>query len=72
MGAQYVGRTGRILDTGAQLPAVTAAAAIGVGVLSNTLFKLVIGMTIGAKLFRRVVAIGLSAVACALSLLWLR
>jgi len=61
-------------DTGAQLPAATAATAIGVGVLSNTLLKLVIGMTMGAKQFRSVVAIGLSAVAvaCALSLLWLR
>jgi uncharacterized membrane protein (DUF4010 family) len=60
--------------TGAQLPAATAATAIGVGVLSNTLLKLAIGMTIGAKQFRSLVAIGLSAVAvaCALSLLWLR
>jgi uncharacterized membrane protein (DUF4010 family) len=61
-------------DTGAQLPTATAATAIAIGVLSNTLLKLAVGMTIGVKQFRRVVAIGLSAVAvaCALSLLWLR
>jgi len=61
-------------DPGAQSPVATAATAIAIGVLSNTLLKLAVGMIIGVKQFRRVVAIGLSAVAaaCALSLLWLR
>jgi uncharacterized membrane protein (DUF4010 family) len=61
-------------DTGAQLPAETAATAIAIGVLSNTLMKLAMGLIIGVKQFRRVVGIGLSAVAvaCALSILWLR
>jgi uncharacterized membrane protein (DUF4010 family) len=61
-------------DTGAQLPAATAATAIAIGVLANTLLKLALGLIIGVKQFRRVVGIGLSAVAvaCALSILWLR
>ena len=60
-------------DTGAQLPAATAATAIAIGVLSNTLLKLAVGAIIGVKQFRRVVGIGLSAVAvaCALSIFWL-
>jgi uncharacterized membrane protein (DUF4010 family) len=61
-------------DTSAQLPAATAAPAIAIGVLSNTLLKLAVGMILGVKQFRKIVVIGLSAVAvaCALSLLWLR
>lgn len=60
-------------DTGAQLPPATAATAIAIGVLSNTLLKLAVGLIIGVRQFRRVVGIGLSAVAvaCALSLFWL-
>jgi uncharacterized membrane protein (DUF4010 family) len=60
-------------DTNAQLPAATAATAIAIGVLSNTLLKLAVGVIIGVKQFRKVVGIGLSAVAvtCALSLFWL-
>ena len=62
-----------VKDSGAQLPATTAATAMAIGVLSNTLLKLGIGMIIGAKQFRRVVGIGLFAVAvaCVLSLFWL-
>ena len=60
-------------DTGAQLPAATAATAIAIGVLSNTLLKLAVGVIIGGSGFRKVVGIGLSAVAvaCALSIFWL-
>lgn len=59
--------------TGAQLPAATAATAIAIGVTSNTLLKLGVATIIGVKEFRRVAAVGLSAIAfaCALSLLWL-
>lgn len=61
-------------DTGAQLPAPIAARAIVVGVLANTLLKLAIGVGLGAREFRKVVFVGLSAVAiaCAASLLWIR
>jgi uncharacterized membrane protein (DUF4010 family) len=61
-------------DTAAQLPATTAAAAMAIGVLSNTLLKLAIGVVIGVKQFRRLVFVGLSAVAlaCGISLMWLR
>lgn len=60
-------------DTGAQLPAATAATAIAIGVLSNTLLKLAVGMIIGVKQFRKIVGFGLSAVAvaCAVSIFWL-
>lgn len=61
-------------DTGARWPAATAATALAIGVLFNTLLKLAVRMTIGVKQFRKVVGIGLSAVAvaCVLSVLWLR
>ena len=61
-------------DTGAQLPAPTAAMAIAIGILFNTLLKLILGMTVGVKQFRRRVVIGLSAVAlaCAVALVWAR
>jgi uncharacterized membrane protein (DUF4010 family) len=61
-------------DTAAQLPAATAATAIAIGVLSNTLLKLAIGVLIGVKQFRRLVFVGLSAVAlaCGISLMWSR
>lgn len=60
-------------DTGAQLPATTAATAIAIGVISNTLLKLGVATIIGVREFRRVAGVGLSAIAfaCALSLLWL-
>ena len=60
-------------DIGTRLPAATAATAIAIGVFSNTLLKLALGTIIGAKQFRRVVGVGLSAVAvaCALSIFWL-
>lgn len=59
---------------GEQLPITTAARAITIGVLANTLLKLSIGVLIGAKQFRRSVLPGLLAVAlaCAASLAWLR
>lgn len=52
-------------DTGTQLPPTTAATAIAIGVVANTLLKLAIGIVVGIKDFRKVVAIGLSAVAAA-------
>lgn len=52
-------------DIRSQLPAVTAATAIAIGVITNTLLKLGIGAVIGVKEFRKVVVIGLSAVAAA-------
>lgn len=61
-------------DTGAQLAVATAARAIAIGVLANTLLKLGIGVVLGVKEFRKAVFIGLSAVAvaCAVSFLWMR
>jgi uncharacterized membrane protein (DUF4010 family) len=61
-------------ETGSQLPIAAAARAIAIGVLANTLLKLSIGILIGAKQFRRIVLLGLLAVAlaCAVSLAWLR
>lgn len=44
-----------------------AAAAMGVGVLANTLFKLGIAAVFGARQFRRYVAVGLLALALALA-----
>jgi uncharacterized membrane protein (DUF4010 family) len=63
-----------VKDTGAQLPIATAARAIAIGILANTLLKLSIGVLIGVKQFRRVVLIGLLAVAlaCTVSLAWLK
>jgi uncharacterized membrane protein (DUF4010 family) len=60
--------------TGTQLPAKIAAQAITIGVLSNTLLKLSLGILLGSPHFRRVVAVGLSAVAmaCGAALAWLR
>jgi uncharacterized membrane protein (DUF4010 family) len=60
-------------DTGARLSAVVAAQSIAIGVLSNTLLKLSIGMLIGAGQFRKITSLGLlvMAFACAASLLWL-
>jgi uncharacterized membrane protein (DUF4010 family) len=60
--------------TAGQLTAATAAKAIAIGVLANTLLKLMIGIVVGVKNFRKVVLIGLSAVALAsaISLAWLR
>ena len=61
-------------ETGSQLPISAAARAITIGVLANTLLKLSIGVLIGVKQFRRIVLLGLLAVAlaCAVSLVWLR
>jgi hypothetical protein len=61
-------------DPAAQLAATTAAKAIAIGVLANTRLKLAIGIVVGVKNFRKVVLIGLSAVALAsaISLVWLR
>ncbi len=61
-------------DTAAQLTAATAAKAIAIGVLANTLLKLAIGIVLGVNRFRKIVLIGLSAVALAsaISLVWLR
>ena len=58
--------------TGAQFAAATASTAIVIGVLFNTLFKLVLGMMVGVKQFRKLVLLGLSAVAlaCGVSLVW--
>jgi uncharacterized membrane protein (DUF4010 family) len=51
-----------------QLAPTTVALAIMIGVLSNTILKLSIGVAVGERRFRRIVAVGLSlvAVACAL------
>ena len=59
-------------DAGTQLSIAAAARAITIGILANTLLKLSIGVLIGAKRFRRIVLLGLLAVAlaCAASLAW--
>ena len=61
-------------EVGPQLASATAARAIAIGVLANTLLKLSIGVLIGVKVFRRNVLLGLLAVAlaCAASLAWVR
>lgn len=61
-------------DAGPQLAIATAARAIAIGVLANTLLKLSIGVLIGVKAFRRNVLLGLLAVAlaCAASLAWVK
>ena len=61
-------------DAGTQLSIASAARAIAIGVLANTLLKLSIGVLIGAKRFRNIVLLGLLAVAlaCAASLAWLK
>jgi uncharacterized membrane protein (DUF4010 family) len=63
-----------VKDTSAQLPIAIAARAIAIGILANTLLKLSIGVLIGVKQFRRIVLVGLLAVAlaCAASLAWLK
>jgi uncharacterized membrane protein (DUF4010 family) len=57
----------------AQVSLATAAQAIAIGALSNTLMKLTLGLTLGRAPFRRLVAVGLaaSAVASALMIVWL-
>jgi hypothetical protein len=57
-----------------QLAANVAARAIAVGIVANTLLKLAIGVLIGAKVFRKAVFVGLlaAALACAISLAWMR
>ena len=52
-------------DTGTQLPVGVAARAIMIGVLSNTLLKLLIAVFLGSQPFRRVAAVGLSVIAIA-------
>ncbi len=61
-------------DSGAQLPAELAARAVAIGVLANTLLKLLIGIAVGLRRFRRIVSISLLSVAlaCAISLALLR
>jgi uncharacterized membrane protein (DUF4010 family) len=61
-------------DSSAQLAAEVAARAIAIGVLANTLLKLVIGMVVGLRRFRRIVSVSLftAALACSISLAWLR
>jgi uncharacterized membrane protein (DUF4010 family) len=50
----------------------TAARAIAVSVLANTLFKLLVALLVGSPSFRRVAAAGLSAFAVAIGVgLWL-
>lgn len=58
-------------DTSAQLSTAIAAKAIAVGVTTNTLLKLSVGALIGVGKFRRIVILGLLAVAsaCAASLI---
>ena len=48
--------------------------AIAIGVLANTLLKLVIGVVLGLRRFRRIVSVSLFtvALACAISLAWQR
>lgn len=60
-------------DTGAQLPAMLAAKAIAIGVVTNTFLKFWIAIAIGVGQFRRIAAIGLLAIAaaCIASLAWL-
>jgi uncharacterized membrane protein (DUF4010 family) len=60
-------------DTGVQLPAMLAAKAIAIGVVTNTFLKLWIAIVIGVGQFRRIAILGLlvAAVACIASLAWL-
>jgi hypothetical protein len=60
-------------DTGAQLPAMLAAKAIAIGIVTNTFLKLWIAIAIGVGQFRRIAGLGLlaAAAACIASLAWL-
>jgi hypothetical protein len=50
------------------VPAQIAARAIAFGVLTNTVLKLVVGVFVGVKSFRRIVGIGLAAIALMLTI----
>ena len=52
-------------DAAGRLSPANIAQAIAIGVLTNTLLKLVIGTVVGEKHFRRVVARGLGGMALA-------
>jgi uncharacterized membrane protein (DUF4010 family) len=56
------------------IPVAIAAQGIAIGVLTNTVVKLAIGLLFGSPAFRRVFAIGLGlqAMACAAGLWWMR
>ena len=58
--------------TAAPLPAMVAARAVAIGVVTNTLLKLSIGVLIGVGQFRRIASVGLFAMAfaCLASLAW--
>src|SRR5262249_237562 len=57
-----------------QLLPATVALAIMIGVLANTVLKLILGMVVGEGRFRRIVGLGLSvvAIACAVVIAWAR
>jgi uncharacterized membrane protein (DUF4010 family) len=61
-------------NAGVQVTTGIAAQAIAFGVLTNMILKFFIGVLVGGKEFRRIVGIGLAAVALAsgISLAWLR
>lgn len=61
-------------DSATSLSSAIIAQAIAVGVLSNTIMKLLIGAVVGVGRFRSVVVFGLLtvAVACVVSIVWLR
>lgn len=60
-------------DAAIRLPSPTVAQAIAIGVLTNTLLKLGIGLVLGRRDFRRLVGVGLAAaaLASAVSIAWL-
>jgi len=60
-------------DTSSQLPAMLAAKAITIGVVTNTFLKICILIGIGVGEFRRIAALGLlgAGAACIASLAWL-
>jgi hypothetical protein len=55
------------------LPAMLAAKAIAIGIVTNTFLKLWIAIAIGVGQFRRIAGLGLlaAAAACIASLAWL-
>jgi uncharacterized membrane protein (DUF4010 family) len=61
-------------DAASHLSSANIAQAIAVGVLSNTMLKMLVGAVVGIQPFRRIVVAGLLAmgVACAGALFWLR
>jgi uncharacterized membrane protein (DUF4010 family) len=61
-------------DATSNISVRTAAQAIAIGVLTNTLLKLVVGVAVGRQRFRPIVAAGFAtmAVASAASIMWIR